>query len=283
VKKCPYCGKEYSDDATVCIIDTEVLVEHPPKPKIQEEPKPAKEKLPPEPYRHWPDYQWRAKDAWKCVGFIILFTEIILPAAYYFLHLSFPNFYHSGFGFACRRVLLFAIWTITACFFARTETFKSFLQAFGFDRKPTRYVWFGMTMALLLRFVSHFMYTHHWGRGVYNGEITSFENTIGLEKWLFQFSPLVLAPIFEEAVNRGFLYKAFRASYSVAVSMLIMVAWTLWTHFGYWHHSWIATLDYCAWTILQCYLREKSSSLWDCVLTHFVSNAAILFLDKSLW
>jgi membrane protease YdiL (CAAX protease family) len=275
VKKCPYCGKEYPDDATVCIIDTEVLVEHPPKPKIQEETKPAKEKPLPEPYRPWPDYQWRVKDAWKCIGFIILFWDITLSTAYYFLNLSFPIFYHSRFGFVCRSILLFATWVTIACYFARTETLATCYKAFGLDRKPTHFVWFGMTMALLIRFVTHFMYMHHWGRGANNGEITSFENTTGPGRWLFQISPLVLAPIFEEVVNRGFLYKAFRASYSVIVSMLIMVAWTLWTHFGYWHHSWIAVLNYCAWTILQCYVREKSPSLWDCVLTHFISNAAI--------
>jgi membrane protease YdiL (CAAX protease family) len=94
---------------------------------------------------------------------------------------------------------------------------------------------------------------------------------------LFQFSPLILAPLFEEAVNRGFLYKAFRQSCSMPVSMIVMVAWTCWTHWGYYYESWIAALELSVWTVLQCYLREKSNSLWDCVLTHFVSNAIILF------
>ena len=233
MKKCPYCGKEYPDDATVCVVDTELLVEHPPKPK------PAKEISPPEPYRPWPDYQWHAKDAWKCIGFLVLFTEIILPAAYNLLYLSFPIFYDSGFGFACRRVLFFAIWATIACYFARTETLPNCYKAFGLERGPTNLVWFGMTMTLVIRFIEHLMLIHHLGKGVYNYDIIAFRNTIGFQRIFFQFSPLVLAPVFEEIVNRGFIYKAFRKSHSVAFSMLVMVAWTLWTHFGYWHHSWI--------------------------------------------
>jgi tetratricopeptide (TPR) repeat protein/membrane protease YdiL (CAAX protease family) len=41
VKKCPYCGTEYPDDATVCIIDTTELIEHPPKQKPVKEKSPA--------------------------------------------------------------------------------------------------------------------------------------------------------------------------------------------------------------------------------------------------
>jgi membrane protease YdiL (CAAX protease family) len=209
---------------------------------------------------------------------LIILGEIILPAGFHFLHLLFPFFYQSGIGFLCRRLLLFTLWTTTACYFARTETLASCYRAFGLNIRPTNLVWVGLVMSLVLRFASHYMYAHHWGKaGGFNYELYAFRNTIGFQRAFFQFSPLILAPVFEEIVNRGFLYKAFRASYSVGVSMLIMVLWTLWTHSGYWYHSWISVLYYSAWTMLQCYLREKSSSLWDCIICHFVGNAIILF------
>ena len=268
MKKCPYCGKKYPDDATVCSVDTGELVDHPPKPK---------EKRPAEPWLPWPQYQWRAKDAWKCIGIIILLTEIILPAAYLLLHSFFPAFFLNGFVSACWAVLFFAIWVTTACYFARTQTLPACYKAFGLDRKPSDLIWFGIAMTLVLRFIEHLMFIHHWSKGSYNYEIEAFRHSVSFQRIFFLFSPLVLAPIFEEVVNRGFLYKAFRASYSVAVSLFIMVAWTLWTHFSYWHYSWIAALNYCTWTILQCYLREKSPSLWDCIICHSVSNAVIWF------
>lgn len=285
VKKCPYCGEEYPDDAKVCAIDTEDLVDHPPKSKPVEEKvtgnptksEPVKQE-PTGPTRTWPDYQWRAKDAWKCIGIIILLTEIVLPAGDYALVSNFPNFYHSPFCYICRRLLLFSTLTVTACYFARTETLAAVKKAFGLDCEPTNLIWFGLVMTLAIRLATHFMFVFHWGNGSYNYDFAAFRNTIGFQRIFFMLSPLVLAPIFEEIVNRGFLYKAFRASFSVTVSVLIMIAWTLWTHYPYWHHSWIAAVNYSAWTILQCYLREKSPSLWDCILCHFVSNAVLLLL-----
>ena len=160
----------------------------------------------------------------------------------------------------------------------RTETLAAVVKAFGLDRKPTNLIWFGLAMTLAIRLATHFMYVFHWGRGSYDYDFASFRNTIGFHRMFFMLSPLVLAPVFEEIVNRGFLYKAFRASFAVAGSILIMVAWTLWTHYGRWRQSWIAVVNYTAWTVLQCYLREKSPSLWDCIICHCVSNAVILLL-----
>jgi uncharacterized protein len=285
MKKCPYCGEEYPDDATVCAIDTEELVDHPPKPKLFEEKAVGnfakqeliKEKAAEAP-RTWPDYPWRAKDAWKCIGIIVLLTEIVLPAGYYALVSVFPIFYHTLICRICRSLLFFSIWTITACYFARTETLAAVKKAFGLDRKPTNLIWFGLVMTLAIRFATHFMFMLHGGTGAYNDDLDAFRNTIGFQRIFFQLSPLILAPIFEEIVDRGFLYKAFRASFPVAVSVLIMIAWTLWTHYPYWRQSWIAALNYSAWTVLQCYLREKSPSLWDCILCHCLSNAVLLLL-----
>lgn len=44
MKKCPYCGKEYPDDATVCAIDQEPLQsDTPPAAQTSEDPKPDSE------------------------------------------------------------------------------------------------------------------------------------------------------------------------------------------------------------------------------------------------
>jgi membrane protease YdiL (CAAX protease family) len=150
-------------------------------------------------------------------------------------------------------------------------------EAFGLNRKPTDLVWFGITAAITLRLASHFMFVHGWGKGVSNFEINSFKNTIGYERLFFQISPLILAPIFEESVDRGFLYKAFRGSHSVVVSTILIIGWVCYTHWSQYSASWIAALDLSVLTIVQCYLREKSPSLWDCILCHFVFNASILF------
>jgi membrane protease YdiL (CAAX protease family) len=165
---------------------------------------------------------------------------------------------------------------VAACCFARTETLASVAKAFSLDHKPTELVWFGLTMTLAARFVTHFMLHHHWGKGVYAYDIVAFRETIGFQRMLFLLPLVILAPIFEEIVERGFLYKAFRGSFSVAGSVLIMLAWVLFQHSQYALRSWIAALHLSAFAIIQCYLREKSASLWDCIICHSVGNAVIL-------
>jgi membrane protease YdiL (CAAX protease family) len=284
VKKCPYCGEKYSDEATVCVIDREILID-PLKPPV-EEMQPVKEEPPPRPkpavndaHLIWPDYKWRARDGWKCIG-IIVCLGIILTGAGHFIYLNAPSFYRSGHGYVFRDLLQYAVELLAAVYFARTETFKTFLHAFGLDQRPTNLVWLGITMALIIRFTGHFMYMHHWGNGVYNYNISSFRHTIGYERFLFLMPLVFFAPIFEEPIYRGFLYKAFRGSHKVIVSMILIIAWTCFTHWQYYSESWIAAVDLSTLTIVQCYLREKSGSLWDCILCHFAFNASsLLFIS----
>jgi hypothetical protein len=76
MKKCPYCGKEYADDATNCIIDNELLLDNSPQSATAEK---QEVKIAPkkdEPYLTFPDYKWSARDAWKCIGIIICFSII---------------------------------------------------------------------------------------------------------------------------------------------------------------------------------------------------------------
>jgi membrane protease YdiL (CAAX protease family) len=281
MKKCPYCGKEYSDEATTCSIDGESLPDNTPKSAIAEvqaiDSAPRKDK----PYLTFPDYQWTAIDAWKCVGMLFLFG-FILFGVNRLLYSFFPNFWRSGLGFFSGSVLHYAVELLVAAYFARTETLATFWKGFSLDRKPSEYVSYGLVMALIIRIFGHFMVAHGWGKGVYNYDLASFRNTIGFERYFFLLPLLILAPICEETIYRGFLYKAFRGSYPLAASMMLIVAWTANTHWGQYSHSWTAALDLSALTIVQCYLREKSDSLWDCILCHFAFNASLLFISASL-
>jgi membrane protease YdiL (CAAX protease family) len=301
MKRCPYCGAEYPDDASVCSIDRQPLPENVPQPP------PASEQIidpapvavgngaaPPQgqmetadkntPYLTFPDYQWSARDAWKCLGMLLVFGVVLGPVVFV-PGLLFPGFHRwhgSGFGFFSVSILHYAIGLLTAAYFARTETLASFWKGFGLDRKPSDYFWFGVTMALIIRGFGHFMLIHGWGKGLTNYDIVAFKNAAGPERYFFLAPLLFLAPLFEESINRGFLYKAFRGSYSMGISMVLIVAWTAYTHWSQYSHSLLAAFDLSMLTMVQCYLREKSDSLWDCILCHFAFNASLLFVGGTL-
>jgi hypothetical protein len=136
--------------------------------------------------------------------------------------------------------------------------------------------------ALAIRFSGHFMITHGWGNGVVNYDIRAFKNTQGPERYFFLVPLVLLAPLFEESVYRGFLFKAFRGSYPLGASMALIVAWTVNTHWPQYSHSSVAAVDLSLLTLVQCYLREKSDSLWDCIFCHLAYNGSILFIGGTL-
>jgi membrane protease YdiL (CAAX protease family) len=281
MKKCPYCGKEYPDDVTNCVIDGELLSDSSTQLATAEKKEVKAAPKKDEPYLTFPDYQWSAIDAWKCVGMLFLFGFVLFGINRLF-YSFFPNFSSSGVGYFSRAVLHYAVEILVAAYFARTETLKTFWQGFSLNLKPSEYVSYGLVMALIIRFLGHFMIVHGWGKGVHDYDLDSFRSTIGFQRYFFLLPLVILAPICEEIVYRGFLYKAFRGSYPVAISMILIVAWTSNTHWGQYSRSWIAALDLSALTIVQCYLREKSASLWDCILCHFAFNTSLLFISAPL-
>jgi len=74
---------------------------------------------------------------------------------------------------------------------------------------------------------------------------------------------------------RGFLYRAFRGSYSIQLSTVLMVGSMSLTHSNQFYHSWVAAADLSALTILQCFLRERGT-LRDCIASYLTYNATLV-------
>lgn len=281
MKICPYCGKKYEDDVEVCFIDANPLKDDSPQAtstleKAEETPsaKPV--------WLKFPDYKWSARDAWLGILLLVVFgflSSVFISA----LEWRFPGFHRwnfTGYGWVFRSLVHYSIALTVAAYFARTETLVAFGRAFGIDRKASEYAWYGIFLALVIRFLGHLMLTQGWAKGVETHDLHAFYNTSGPEKYLFIVPLILFAPLFEEAVNRGFLYKAFRASYSLKTSVFLIVGWTAFTHWSQYSHSVLAACELSALTCVQCWLREKSDSLWDCIYCHLAFNGSLLFLGN---
>lgn len=283
MKQCAYCGNEYSDDTTLCTIDRQPLNEAGVVASMAAQ-KDAASETSPAPQESdfhvvYPEYRWSARDAWKFLGMYLVFSvmEFYVTGALSAHFRPFYLWFWGPMGVVTMTLIYVCVGLLTAAYFARTETFISFCQAMGLDRRPSKYFWLGIAAALGIQLVSYILHTLHLEKWYSdNYEIGLFEAASGPQRYLYLF-PLMFAPFWEELVNRGFLYKSFRGSYSVPVATSLILAWTVFTHWNQYRHFGWAVIGLSTLTVVQCYLREKSKSLWDCIGCHFAFNAFTLF------
>jgi membrane protease YdiL (CAAX protease family) len=110
---------------------------------------------------------------------------------------------------------------------------------------------------------------------------TGFENISQRYEYLLAFATLViLAPIAEEILFRGYLYGKLRKYVPVWAAILATSAL-----FGFVHGQWNVGLDVFALSIILCTLREVTGNIWAGVLLHMFKNGIafyFLFINTSL-
>jgi len=102
-----------------------------------------------------------------------------------------------------------------------------------------------------------------------------FIDRSGPQKYLFVLL-LLIGPIFEEAIMRGFLYRAFRKTYGITLSVSIIVLAAMLTHPGVMKASpWLFLFLGVVQAVL-CLILEKTGNLWNCIACHFAYNATVV-------
>lgn len=94
-------------------------------------------------------------------------------------------------------------------------------------------------------------------------------------------SLVILPPLVEEIMIRGFLYTGLRARFTKITSALIASIL-----FGVAHLQlgsgepplWIAAIDTCLLSLFLIYLREKTGSLWAGIFVHAIKNGLAFFV-----
>jgi membrane protease YdiL (CAAX protease family) len=84
---------------------------------------------------------------------------------------------------------------------------------------------------------------------------------------------IVVAPVAEELLFRGFLYGKLKKHMPVWVAILITSAL-----FGFIHGQWNVGLDVFALSIVLCSLREVTGNIWSGMLLHMLKNSVAFFI-----
>ena len=86
---------------------------------------------------------------------------------------------------------------------------------------------------------------------------------------------LLVAPVFEEIIMRGFLYRVFRESYGITLSVGIIALLGTIAHPGLVTASVWMFLLVAFMQVIICLILEKTRNLWNCIAFHIGYNATV--------
>lgn len=108
-----------------------------------------------------------------------------------------------------------------------------------------------------------------------------FTNLAETYQYILAFATLVvIAPIAEEALFRGYLYGKLRGVVSIWLAVLLTSV-----VFGVVHGQWNVGIDVFVLSVVMCILREMTGNIWAGVLVHMIKNGLafyLLFINPTL-
>jgi membrane protease YdiL (CAAX protease family) len=162
---------------------------------------------------------------------------------------------------------------------------KATLKQLGYNRKP---VWLDLGRALAafaVYFVALLIVIGFIGSftniDLDKKQELGFDHVVGFSQYVMAFvSLVVLPPLVEETIFRGFLFSGLRGRFqfkeaAILTSVIFAVPHLLATSHGL---LWGAGIDTFMLSLVLCYLREKTGSLWASIAVHVVKNTFAFLL-----
>ena len=122
-----------------------------------------------------------------------------------------------------------------------------------------------IAVSIVLHSIAQYLFS-----GTYNAEQPQelgYDGLSGIEI-VAAFIPLVLlTPLAEELIFRGFMFKGIRRHTPFWVTAIAVSAL-----FGVAHGQWNVGLDVFSMSLISCYLVEKTGSLWPSIFLHVIKN-----------
>lgn len=110
---------------------------------------------------------------------------------------------------------------------------------------------------------------------------TGFDNlSQNYEYYLAFIALVILAPVAEEVIFRGYLFGKLKKSVPVWAAIVVTSI-----TFGAVHGAWNLAIDTFALSVVMCLLREYTGSIWSSILLHMMKNGIayyFLFINTTL-
>jgi membrane protease YdiL (CAAX protease family) len=161
---------------------------------------------------------------------------------------------------------------ITA-YFAKAKSIKELSNALGIGTRPNAFGILGASAGVGLGILG--VYAARRGF-VPDSAVTRALRYYDADARSYLVALLLIGPVAEEIVMRGYLYQAFRGSYGVAASIVWTLGIAAVTHFDVIAGSSITLFLLMILNGILCILRERTSSLWNCILCHLAYNATLI-------
>lgn len=159
------------------------------------------------------------------------------------------------------------------------KTQKTNKEEIGLDRLPS---WTdilitpaGLIVYLILSSLLMLIMTHLFSWiDVYQVQDTGFDHLSRYYEYILAFITLVIvAPVVEEILFRGFLYGKLKRFLPIWVAIVITSVL-----FGLFHGSWALAIDTFSLSVVLCLLREITGSLWASILLHMTKNGIAFYI-----
>jgi membrane protease YdiL (CAAX protease family) len=224
------------------------------------------------------EISWKASFGWTWIVaqlvWILICTKLLLAVVQFIPSfgkwlIAHPVFYNATVW------ILTDIWLLWAAFLcSKSKSVQDFIQGAALNRRPTLKELLFVLAAIGLGFLSIFGNAKGLTGGNWVAEV--FHNQGGAAWSFYVIYGRFISPFAEEVAERGFLYRAFRGNYGMPLSIALIVCWDIFGHWPMASHSLFSFCNYGLLAILFCIVREKTGSIWNCILCHMVYNAIVI-------
>jgi membrane protease YdiL (CAAX protease family) len=217
--------------------------------------------------------KWKSRDAWFCVLVLVVLQFTMLLGLRIAARSSpaFDHWWEAPLGTGIIYIIQDALWLFVAFWFSRVQAVRDFLQPSGLRRGVSVLGWCAAWLAIAIAFID--------GYGASRGLTASSRRhqplgygAFSLAWYYFTLSSVVIAPFCEEVVTRGFLFRALRGRYSFLVTTIIIICFSAYFHRSSGLRSAFTLGCLTSLWVLLCIVRERTRSLWNCLLCHAVYN-----------